>query len=281
MKDASPGLHTYYAPIHRAISNTRNSPGPSSATCTIACTITWWKCSCTRRRAREGPSMTAAGRNAGGGDRTRRPDGVRRFMEMALYHPDAWLLPAAARSVRQAAAISIPPSRSSRYSAFSWRRASAQLWRDHGRAARVPRWWSWARAGGEMAEAFAEWRYVPVDRRLRRTAAKIRGRGVLQRILRRAAGGRGGVRAAAYSASSCVGFADGRFGWREGEPVGEASAEYLRAYFPPPEEGQWYEVNRPALAWLDRIADAMRAGYAVTVDYGYTRAEAVRFPAAR
>jgi SAM-dependent MidA family methyltransferase len=49
--------------------------------------------------------------------------------------------------------------------------------------------------------------------------------------------------------------------------------------FPPPEEGRWYEINLAALRWLDRIAAALTDGYAFTVDYGYSRREAVRFPA--
>jgi SAM-dependent MidA family methyltransferase len=54
--------------------------------------------------------------------------------------------------------------------------------------------------------------------------------------------------------------------------------EHLRRYFPPPEENRWYEVNLDALKWLERIGRSLKDGYLVTVDYGYTRAEWVRFP---
>ena len=39
-----------------------------------------------------------------------------------------------------------------------------------------------------------------------------------------------------------------------------------------------FEVNLDALAWLERIARALEAGFVFTIDYGYTRAESVRFP---
>jgi len=37
--------------------------------------------------------------------------------------------------------------------------------------------------------------------------------------------------------------------------------------------------NLEALGWMERIGRALESGYALTVDYGYTRAESVRFPA--
>ncbi len=77
----------------------------------------------------------------------------------------------------------------------------------------------------------------------------------------------------------CVAFTDGRFAWHTG---GEVSADvdgYLRRYFPPPEEGRWYEANLAALEWIERIGRALQFGYVLTIDYGYTRAESLRFPA--
>lgn len=76
----------------------------------------------------------------------------------------------------------------------------------------------------------------------------------------------------------CVGFSGGKFVWRAGERASEATADYLARYGPPPEEGNWYEAGLAALAWIERIARSIDAGCAITVDYGYTRAEAVRFP---
>jgi SAM-dependent MidA family methyltransferase len=76
-----------------------------------------------------------------------------------------------------------------------------------------------------------------------------------------------------------VAFADGRFYWVPGPPVDPATDDYLRRYFPPPEAGRRYEVNLDALSWIDRISRALRSGFVLTIDYGYTRAESVRFPA--
>ena len=72
---------------------------------------------------------------------------------------------------------------------------------------------------------------------------------------------------------------DGAFVWHTGEVVGDAAERYLRRYYLPPEEGRWYEVNLEALAWLERMAATLTKGYVLTIDYGFTRAESVRFPA--
>jgi SAM-dependent MidA family methyltransferase len=74
-----------------------------------------------------------------------------------------------------------------------------------------------------------------------------------------------------------VGWADG-FVWTGDEPVSEEIADYLRRYFPEPEEGAQFEINVDAAAWLDRIAHSLEEGFAFTIDYGFTRAESVRFP---
>ena len=131
----------------------------------------------------------------------------------------------------------------------------------------------------EMAEAFAEWNYVPVDLDSGATAGAFTGVRLLQRILRRAAGGRGGLHATARSASSASRWRAMRFHWQTGDVVGEEADEYLRRYYPAPEEGRWYEVNLDALRWMERIAASLTKGYVLTIDYGYTRAESVRFPA--
>ena len=129
---------------------------------------------------------------------------------------------------------------------------------------------------GEMAARFAEWRYVPVD--LNAGSLPERFRGVVfcneffdalpvETVIRR--GGR-------YSELR-VGW-DERFVWTAGDPVREEVAEYLRCYIPPLAEGMRCEVNLEALAWLQRIACAIEAGFVFTIDYGFTRAECARFP---
>ena len=79
-------------------------------------------------------------------------------------------------------------------------------------------------------------------------------------------------------AAACVSTASVSRG-RPGRAVREEAADYLRRYFPPPAEGRSCEVNLEALAWIERIAPRWSAGYVLTIDYGYTRAEAMRFPA--
>jgi len=129
---------------------------------------------------------------------------------------------------------------------------------------------------GEMADAFSAWRYVPVD--IQSGALPERFRGVVfsneffDALPVEAVRYRGGC----YR-EQCVGWND-RFVWTDG---GEARAElvdYIRRYFPPPEEGAWYEVNLEAIDWMERMARALEEGFLVTIDYGYTRAESVRFP---
>jgi len=132
----------------------------------------------------------------------------------------------------------------------------------------------------EMAAAFSEWPYIPVDLGLdlRQNAMPERFRGVVfaneffdalpvEEVTFREGAFRE-VRVAW----------DERFVWAPGPPVREEVADYLRRYFPPPAEGALFEVNLDALAWLERIARALDAGFVFTIDYGFTRAESVRFP---
>ena len=128
----------------------------------------------------------------------------------------------------------------------------------------------------EMAEAFSEWRYVPVD--LDAGALPERFRGVVfsneffDALPVEAVACRGGCFRELRVAW------DDRFVWETGAPVRDEAADYLQRYFPPPEEGALFEVNLDALAWTGRIARALKEGFVFTIDYGYTRAESVRFP---
>jgi SAM-dependent MidA family methyltransferase len=129
----------------------------------------------------------------------------------------------------------------------------------------------------EMAEAFAEWRYVPIDLDSGELPTNFCGVVFSNEFFDALPVDVAVFRDGAFRQQR-VAFQDDRFVWQE---CGELSAEaidYLGTYFPAPQEGNWYEINLPALAWMDRIARALRAGYIFTVDYGYTRAEAVRFP---
>jgi SAM-dependent MidA family methyltransferase len=129
----------------------------------------------------------------------------------------------------------------------------------------------------EMAEAFSEWRYLPVDIDSGELPAEFRGV-VFSNEFFDALPVDVAVFREGHFQRQCVAFRDSRFVWQEDGDVVPEAADYLRAYFPAPQEGNWYEINLPALAWMDRIARALRAGYVLTIDYGYTRSEAIRFP---
>jgi SAM-dependent MidA family methyltransferase len=129
----------------------------------------------------------------------------------------------------------------------------------------------------EMAEAFSEWHYVAVDIDRGEFPGEFRGVVFSNEFFDALPVDVAVFRDGAFR-RQCVDFRDGRFVWSEDGGVSPEAAEYLRAYFPSPQEGNCYEINFPALAWMDRIAGALREGFVMTVDYGYTRREAVRFP---
>jgi SAM-dependent MidA family methyltransferase len=129
----------------------------------------------------------------------------------------------------------------------------------------------------EMAEAFSEWPYIPIDIDSGALPDQFRGVVFCNEFFDALP-----VDAVVFREDTfrrqCVAFHEGRFVWQEDGEVATEGADYLRAFFPSPQEGNWYEINLPALRWMDRLAAALRAGYVLTVDYGYTRREAVRFP---
>ena len=130
----------------------------------------------------------------------------------------------------------------------------------------------------EMAEAFREWRYLPVDIDSGALPEDFRGVVFSNEFFDALPVDVATFRDGAFRRQS-VAFHDGRFLWQEDGDAAPDAAAYLRAFFPPPEEGRWYEVSLAAPGWMDRIACALRDGYVFTVDYGYTLREAVRFPA--
>ncbi|MBZ5623421.1 MAG: SAM-dependent methyltransferase [Acidobacteriia bacterium] len=130
----------------------------------------------------------------------------------------------------------------------------------------------------EMAEAFSEWPYIPVDLDSGDLPRKISGVVFSNEFFDAMPVDVAIYRDGAFHAQR-VAFAAGRFVWETGPAVSAELDEYLRRYFLPPEEGRWYEANLHALQWIERIARALHSGYAFTIDYGYTRTESVRFPA--
>lgn len=129
----------------------------------------------------------------------------------------------------------------------------------------------------EMAEAFSEWHYLPIDIHSGELPENFRGVVFSNEFFDVLPVDVAVFRVGTFR-HQCVAFHDGRFVWQEADDLPQEAVEYLRAYFPAPQEGNWYEINRPALAWIDRIARALTTGYVLTIDYGYTRAETVRFP---
>ena len=72
----------------------------------------------------------------------------------------------------------------------------------------------------------------------------------------------------------CIGEEEGRF-VETFVPPSPAESEYLDRYSVHPEEGERVEVSLAGLDWLDRIVGVFddRRGFAVFIDYGYTREE--------
>jgi SAM-dependent MidA family methyltransferase len=130
----------------------------------------------------------------------------------------------------------------------------------------------------EMAEAFAEWKYLGVDLDRPELPASICGVVFSNEFFDALP-----VDAASFERGEFreqrVGFREGTFHWHAAAVVGEEADDYLRRYYPAPEEGRWYEVNLDALRWMERIASILSKGYLLTIDYGFTRAESVRFRA--
>jgi SAM-dependent MidA family methyltransferase len=130
----------------------------------------------------------------------------------------------------------------------------------------------------EMAAAFGEWRYVPLDIGSGELPQKFRGV-VFSNEFFDALPVDVAIAAGGHWRERCVAWRDGRFCWETGAPVSEAAARYLAAFGPPPEEGRVAEINLAALDWLERIGQSLDSGYILTIDYGYRRAELARFPA--
>lgn len=128
----------------------------------------------------------------------------------------------------------------------------------------------------EMAEAFREWRYVPVDLDGGEMPQHFRGVVFSNEFFDAHP-----VRTLQYEGGAfreqLVTFADGTFRWTSGAVVEPCENHYLRRFYPPPEEGRWYEVSSLDL-WMARISGALTEGWVLTIDYGFTREESIRFP---
>ena len=131
----------------------------------------------------------------------------------------------------------------------------------------------------EMAPAFSEWKYVPVEADSGTLPEHFLGV-VFSNEFFDALPVVAGIIAEGIPRELRVGFHDkDGFVWVTSGRLGEEAGEYVRKYFPSLEEGHTFEVNLDALRWLERITNSLDAGYVFTIDYGFTRREAIRFPA--
>jgi SAM-dependent MidA family methyltransferase len=130
---------------------------------------------------------------------------------------------------------------------------------------------------GEMGSAFAEWNYVPIDIDSGALPKDFTGVVFSNEFFDALPVEVAVYRDGAFCAQ-LVRLEGDRFAWETGGAVRTETEDYLRRYFPPPEEGRWYEANLDALAWLGRVSRSLAAGWVLTIDYGFTMPEAIRFP---
>ncbi len=129
----------------------------------------------------------------------------------------------------------------------------------------------------EMAPAFAEFRYVPLEYGDALPAEAFRGV-VFSNEFFDALPVHVAVVRAGVVQERRVGFENGRFTWVDGGPAPGEVERYLWKYFPQSTDGQIVEVNLDALAWIEKIAKTLTAGFVFTIDYGFTPCELPRFP---
>jgi SAM-dependent MidA family methyltransferase len=219
--------------------------------------------------------MTPAGEILAAEIRRGGPVPFRRFMEVALYHPECGYYRRAHDPFGKHGDFYTAEQLQPVFGILMAARIR-QLYRQSG----APVDFTVVELGAgreEMAPAFAEWRYVPVDlggTLPERFSGVVFSNEFFDALPVDAVVHRDGVFRQRF-----VGFDGERFQWETGGSVGEEAHDYLRRYFPPAFEGQQYEVNLDALSWIDRIGSALESGHVLTIDYGFTRAEAVRFPA--
>jgi SAM-dependent MidA family methyltransferase len=126
---------------------------------------------------------------------------------------------------------------------------------------------------GEMAEAFREWRYVPVEIEgdLPRNIHGV----VFSNEFFDALPVEAAVVIDGTPRELRVGWEGGGFVWVTGDRAPAAVEEYWRKYCP---RATGFEANLGAIEWIARIAAALAGGFHFAIDYGYVSAEHIRFP---
>jgi len=203
------------------------------------------------------------------------PIAFRRFMEVALYHPEHGYYRRPRDPFGREGDFYTAEQIQPVFGALIGARIR-QLWRDLGQ----PADFTVVELGAgraEMAPAFSEWRYVPIEIGMGELPQRVDGVIFSNEFFDALP-----VDVTVYTKGEfrqqLVTFKNGRFLWTTGGAAAPEAGEYLRRYVPPPEEGRWYEVNLDALRWIERIGRALRSGWVLTIDYGYTLPEVIRFP---
>ncbi len=129
----------------------------------------------------------------------------------------------------------------------------------------------------EMAQAFSAFEYTPVDVDRGALPDKFTG-AVFANEFFDALPVEAVVRRGGCARQMLVGLDGERFVWIEGEAASAEIQSYMDAYLAPQEEGNLMEVNLEALRWIERIAAQLERGFVLAIDYGYTKRESVRFP---
>jgi SAM-dependent MidA family methyltransferase len=130
---------------------------------------------------------------------------------------------------------------------------------------------------GEMKEALAGFRYLPIDIGSGELPGSFRGV-VFSNEFFDALPVHRVVWVDGEPRESLVGWRDGRFAWVDGEPVTGAVRDYIERYFPDLPDRSSAEVSLDALEWVERISRSLESGWVFTIDYGYTTRESLRFP---
>lgn len=220
--------------------------------------------------------MTPAGEVLAGEIRRTGPISFRRFMEVALYHPELGYYRRARDPFGKDGDFYTAEQIQPVFGILIAARIR-QLYEAMGR----PPDFSVVELGAgrrEMAGAFSEWNYVAIDIDSGDLPGRFTGVVFSNEFFDALPVEAAVFREGAFR-EQLVDLDGDRFTWVSGGEVrGEVSA-YLGRYFPEPEEGRCYEANLEALAWVERIGRSLDNGWILTIDYGITRGESIRFPA--
>jgi len=200
------------------------------------------------------------------------PIAFRRFMEVALYHPQHGYYRRGRDPFGRAGdyytAEQVQPA-----FGILIRRTIEQLAAEMGGPVSVVE----PGAGrGEMAPYFAGFHHLPIesgDPLSERFRGVIFANEFFDALPVNVAIKRGGV-----FHRMLVDCRDEGFVWTEQDETTEEETGYLAEFAAEAEDESVIEIPIDALHWIDRIAERIDSGYLLAIDYGYTPPEIVRFP---